>query len=118
MGSEIPKVMEGVGPEWIHVWQGGVSTNSVAGEAVLDFILWPSKKSRSGWYFEPGYEYGFGRAHERSARPKRRSAYRYPLAASPDRTRGSRREQLDVLPHERLDHFSGDHAPMNREENR
>ena len=33
--------------------QGGVTTNSVAGEAVLDFIFWPSKKRRFGWYFDP-----------------------------------------------------------------
>jgi hypothetical protein len=59
--------MAGVGPEWVHVRQGGVTTHSVAGEAVLDFIFWPSKKRRFGWYFEPGYEYGFGRAQERSA---------------------------------------------------
>jgi hypothetical protein len=72
--------MAGVGPEWVHVRQGGVTTNSVAGEAALDFIFWPSKKRRFGWYFEPGYEYGFGRAHGAVGRPKRRSAYRYPLA--------------------------------------
>ena len=59
--------MAGVGPEWVHVRQGGVTTNSVAGEAVLDFIFWPSKKRRFAWYFEPGYEYRFRRAHERSA---------------------------------------------------
>ena len=38
--------------------QAGVSTNSVAGEAVLDFMF---------WYLEPDFEYGFGRTHERSA---------------------------------------------------
>jgi hypothetical protein len=59
--------MAGVGPEWVHVRQSGMTTNSVAGEAVLDFIFWASKKRRVGWYFESGYEYGFGRAHERSA---------------------------------------------------
>ena len=59
--------MAGVGPEWVHVRQGGASTNSVAAEAALDFMFWPSKKRRFGWYLEPGYEYGFGRAHERSA---------------------------------------------------
>jgi hypothetical protein len=65
--SKKVEFMAGVGPEWVHVRQGGVTTNSVAGEAVLDFMFWPSKKRRFGWYLEPGYEYGFGRAHERSA---------------------------------------------------
>jgi hypothetical protein len=49
--------MAGVGPEWVHVRQGG------AGFHFLTF----EKKGGFGWYFEPGYEYGFGRAHERSA---------------------------------------------------
>ncbi|HXN29888.1 MAG TPA: hypothetical protein VN902_22390 [Candidatus Acidoferrales bacterium] len=65
--SKKVEFMAGVGPEWVHVRQGGVTTNSVAGEVVLDFMFWPSKKRRFGWYLEPGYEYGFGRAHERSA---------------------------------------------------
>lgn len=64
-----PKVefMFGVGPEWIHLRENGVATNSVAGEAVLDFMFWPSVgKHRFGWYLEPGYEYNFGRGHEKS----------------------------------------------------
>ena len=65
--SKKVEFMAGVGPEWVHVRQGGVTTNSVAGEAVLDFMFWPSKRRRFGWYLEPGYEYGFGRAHEQSA---------------------------------------------------
>jgi hypothetical protein len=65
--SKKVEFMAGVGPEWVHVRRGGVTTNSVAAEAVLDFMFWPSKKRRFGWYLEPGYEYGFGRTHERSA---------------------------------------------------
>jgi hypothetical protein len=64
--SKKVEFMAGVGPEWVHVRQGGVTTNSVAGEAVLDFMFWPSKKKRFGWYLEPGYEYNFGRRHEQS----------------------------------------------------
>ena len=59
--------MAGIGPEWIHLRQNGVTTNSIAGQAALDFMFWPSKKRRFGWYLEPGYEYGFGRGHEQSA---------------------------------------------------
>jgi len=58
--------MIGVGPEWVHTRQYGITTDSFAGEAALDFMFWPSGKHRFGWYFEPGYEYGFGRDHERS----------------------------------------------------
>jgi hypothetical protein len=64
--SKKVEFMAGVGPEWVHVRQGGVTTNSVAGEAVLDFMFWPSKKRRFGWYLEPGYDYNFGPGHEQS----------------------------------------------------
>jgi hypothetical protein len=58
--------MFGVGPEWVRTRKGGVTMNSVAGEAVLDFMFWPSVKRRFGWYLEPGYEYNFGPGHEKS----------------------------------------------------
>lgn len=58
--------MVGAGPEWVHTTSNGVTTNSFAGEFVLDFMFWPSAKRRFGWYVEPGYDYGFGRTHERS----------------------------------------------------
>lgn len=63
-----PKVefMVGIGPEWIHTRESGMTKNSVGGEAVLDFMFWPGRKHRFGWYLEPGYEYNFGRGHERS----------------------------------------------------
>jgi hypothetical protein len=64
--SKKVEFMFGVGPEWIHTSKYGVKTNSVSGEAVLDFMFWPSKKHRFGWYLEPGYEYNFGRGHEQS----------------------------------------------------
>jgi len=64
--SQKAEFMFGVGPEWVHTRQYGVTTNSVAAEAVLDFMFWPSGKHRFGWYLEPGYEYSFGRGHERS----------------------------------------------------
>jgi hypothetical protein len=64
--SQKVEFMFGVGPEWVHVREYGMTTNSVAGEAVLDFMFWPSAKHRLGWYLEPGYDYNFGRGHERS----------------------------------------------------
>jgi hypothetical protein len=64
--SKKVEFMFGVGPEWVRIRTGGVTMNSVAGEAVLDFMFWPSVKRRFGWYLEPGYEYNFGRGHEKS----------------------------------------------------
>ena len=64
--SEKMEFMFGVGPEWVHTREYSMTTNSVGGEVVLDFMFWPSAKHRLGWYLEPGYEYNFGRGHERS----------------------------------------------------
>jgi hypothetical protein len=64
--SKKAEFMIGVGPEWVHTRQYGVTTNSVAGEAMLDFMFWPTGKHRFGWYLEPAYDYNFGRGHEQS----------------------------------------------------
>jgi hypothetical protein len=58
--------MVGIGPEWINTRKFGVTTNSLAGEAVLDFMFWTNAKHRLGWYFEPAYDYSFHAGHERS----------------------------------------------------
>ena len=58
--------MVGFGPEWIHTRENGITTNALGGEAVLDFMFWPSARRRFGWYLEPSYDYSFGRGHERS----------------------------------------------------
>jgi hypothetical protein len=64
--SKKAEFMLGVGPEWVHTRAYGVTTNSIAGEVVLDFMFWPCSKRRFGWFLEPGYDYSFGRGHERS----------------------------------------------------
>ena len=63
-----PKVefMFGVGPEWDHSNAFGIKTDSISPEAVGDFMFWPSRKHRFGWYLEPSYEYNFARGHEQS----------------------------------------------------
>src|ERR1700736_3614309 len=48
------------------------------GGAGFHFLVFEKKALRV--VFRTGYEYGFGRAHGAVGRPKRRSAYRYPLA--------------------------------------
>ncbi|HUK32056.1 MAG TPA: hypothetical protein VLV89_13140, partial [Candidatus Acidoferrum sp.] len=64
--SKKAEFMVGVGPEWVHLRKNGVSSNSLSGEAVLDFMFWPAAKHRFGWYLEPSYEYNFGRGREQS----------------------------------------------------
>jgi hypothetical protein len=64
--SKKAEIMVGVGPEWIHLRENGVTTNSIAAEAAGDFMYWPAGKHRFGWYVEPVYDYGFGGGHEQS----------------------------------------------------
>ena len=64
--SKTAELMVGFGPEWIHTRENGIATNALGGEAVLDFMFWPSARRRFGWYLEPAYDYSFGRGHERS----------------------------------------------------
>ena len=64
--SKKVEFMLGVGPEWVHARNSGVTTNSVSAEVAGDFMFWPSKKRRFGWYLEPAYDYNFGRGREQS----------------------------------------------------
>jgi len=64
--SRKAEFMVGVGPEWIHTRAKGITTNSLGGEAALDFMFWPNGKHRFGWYLEPAYDYDFGQGHEQS----------------------------------------------------
>jgi len=64
--SKKVEFMLGVGPEWVHARNSGVTTNSVSAELAGDFMFWPSRKRRFGWYLEPAYDYNFGRGREQS----------------------------------------------------
>ena len=64
--SKKVEFMFGVGPEWIHIRENGIATNSIAGEIALDFMFWPSPKRRFGWYLEPAYDCTFGRSHDQA----------------------------------------------------
>ena len=64
--SDTVEFMFGIGPEWVHTITGGKTSDSVAGEAVLDFMFWPRADRKYGLYLEPSYDYGFGRGHEQS----------------------------------------------------
>lgn len=58
--------MFGVGPEWVHRSENGVATNSVAIEAAGDFMFWPARRHRFGWFLEPAYDHGFGSGYGQS----------------------------------------------------
>jgi hypothetical protein len=64
--SKTAEFMFGAGPEWAHTSSAGKSTNSVAAEFALDFMVWPWPKRRFGWYLEPSYGYNFGSGREQS----------------------------------------------------
>jgi hypothetical protein len=64
--SKKVEFMLGAGPEWVHARQYGITTNSASIEAVGDFMFWPYRKHKFGWYVEPSYEYNFGRGREQS----------------------------------------------------
>jgi hypothetical protein len=64
--SKKAEIMAGVGPEWVHTREPGMKTNSIAAEAVVDFMFWPGGKHKFGWFLEPAYDYSFARGHEQS----------------------------------------------------
>ena len=64
--SKKAELMAGIGPEWVHTREAGMAANSIAGEAVLDFMFWPGRKHKFGWFVEPAFDYNFARGHERS----------------------------------------------------
>jgi hypothetical protein len=50
----------GIGPVWAHTNGGRGPTDSIAGEAVFEFIIWPTSERKVGWLLEPSYSYDFG----------------------------------------------------------
>jgi hypothetical protein len=64
--SRTAEFMFGIGPEWSHTIRAGAGSNSIAGEAALDFMFWPWPKRKVGWYLEPSYGYDFSSGHDQS----------------------------------------------------
>ena len=64
--SKTVEFMAGVGPSWSHVVTHGRTQETAGAEAALDFMFWPWKSRKIGWYFEPSYGYSFGPGHEQS----------------------------------------------------
>jgi len=44
----------------------GRYSETVAGEAALDFMFWPWEGRQFGLYLEPSYDYSFAPGHEQS----------------------------------------------------
>ena len=64
--SRKAEFMLGVGPEWVHLRQNGATSNTISGELAGDFMFWPGRKHRFGWFLEPAYDYNFARGHQQS----------------------------------------------------
>ena len=64
--SRKAEFMLGVGPEWVHLRQSGRTSNTLSGEVAGDFMFWPARKHRFGWFLEPAYDYSFGGGHQQS----------------------------------------------------
>jgi hypothetical protein len=64
--SRKAEFMLGVGPEWVHLRQNGTTTNTVSVEVAGDFMFWPARKRRFGWFLEPAYDYSFAGGHQQS----------------------------------------------------
>jgi len=64
--SRKAEFMLGVGPELVHLKQNGKTNNSISGEVAGDFMFWPARRHRFGWYLEPAYDYSFARGHQQS----------------------------------------------------
>jgi hypothetical protein len=55
--------MVGAGPQWSQTLNGG---GTLGAEFALDFMIWPTKDRKFGWFVEPTYSYSFGSEHEQS----------------------------------------------------
>ena len=64
--SRKAEFMLGVGPEWVHLRQNATTSNSISGELAGDFMFWPARRRRFGWFLEPAYDYSFARGHQQS----------------------------------------------------
>ena len=64
--SPITEFMIGVGPSWDHTIANGRAGDSFSAEVALDFMFWPWKGRKVGWYIEPSYGYGLSSGHEQA----------------------------------------------------
>ncbi len=54
----------GLGPVWMHTIGSGKTT--VGAQIVTEFMFWPTRDRKFGWFLEPSYTYAFSNGHEQS----------------------------------------------------
>ena len=62
--NEHVEFMIGAGPQLSYATAGGGT--KIAGEIALEWMVWPSKDRKFGWFVEPTYSYSFSKGHEQS----------------------------------------------------
>ncbi len=62
--NEHVEFMVGAGPQLSYATVGGGT--KVASEVALEWMIWPTKDRKFGWFVEPTYSYSFSRGHEQS----------------------------------------------------
>ena len=55
--------MIGAGPQWSYTING---PGKIGAEFALDFMFWPTRDRKFGWFLEPSYSYSFSQGHEQS----------------------------------------------------
>ena len=56
----------GIGPVWMQRVALGRVLNSIGTEVSFEFMIWPTRDRKYGWFVEPSYGYSFGKEHEQS----------------------------------------------------
>lgn len=62
--SDEVEFMIGAGPELSYATHGG-GTN-IASEFAMEWMFWPTRDRKFGWFVEPTYSYGLSKGHEQS----------------------------------------------------
>jgi hypothetical protein len=62
--NEHVEFMIGVGPQLSYTTPGGGT--QIASEFALEWMFWPTKDRKFGWFVEPTYSYSFNRGHKQS----------------------------------------------------
>jgi len=62
--NEHVEFMVGAGPQLSYATAGGGT--KIASEFALEWMIWPTKDRKIGWFVEPTYSYAFSRGHEQS----------------------------------------------------
>ena len=62
--SDTVEFMIGIGPEWTYT-TGGEGAK-VSAEIAAEFMIWPTKDRKFGWFIEPTYSYALTSDHQQS----------------------------------------------------